>query len=323
MMEVVGYVSLNIQIGSDPPHGNKCELLNKSFTVIKELSADCIIGQDLLLKYFDGLDFINRHLLYGSKFHADYRIHLNHHHAIEVDASIEAAAADEVKLEDKTINMFTLTLAKSVSILPNCNTYANVAVIKNKKHFNRLATDDTSLNTVYMRASNVVKDQTNGAVTVADGVYDVSQIANKRTVPIQFHNTSPHAIRIRKGTVIGQLQLSSDQDLQVQFITHKQDNNEQQHTANISSITVQDDVSQEPIDHYLPLRSEADDHVDIIDTIPLHNTNINEQQLQTLVETLQQYKDCFAVDPQNTTHHVHHASNTRSILGIIRQCVLS
>ena len=96
--------------------------------------------------------------------------------------------------------------------------------------------------------------------------------------------------------MIGHLQLSNDKDLQVQFITHT-DNNEQ-HTADISSFTVQDDVSQEPIDHYLPLQPEVD-NVDIIDTIPLDNANINQQRRLTLIETLQQYKDCFAVDPQN------------------------
>ena len=262
--------------------------------------------QDLLLKYFDGLDFINRQLLYGSKFHADYRIHLNYH-SHEVDSSIEPA--EEKKLDEKTINMFTMTLAKSVSILPHCSTYANVAVIKNKKHLNQLTTADTSLNTIYMRASDAVKEQTNAAVTVADGVYDVTQIMNKRKAPIQFHNTSPHAIRICKGTVIGQLQLSNDKDLHVQFITHKENN--EQHTADISSITVQDDVSQVPIDHYLPLQSEVDD-VDVIDTIPLDNANINQQQRNILVETLQQYKDCFAVDPQNPsrTSRIEHEIHT-------------
>ena len=304
LMDVVGYVSLNIQIGSDPPRGNKCELLHVSFVVIKELSADCIIGQDILLKYFDSLDFNNRHLLYGSKLNAHYRIHLNSHIPHEDNAS-----AEEEKLEDKTINMFTMTLSKSISVLPNCSTFANLAVINNKKELQRLSSEDTHLNTIYMRSLDVVKDQTNGAVTVADGVYDVSQIIDNKNALVQFNNTSPHSVRIRKGTVIGTLQLSSDENLQVQFITHKHEN--ENRITNISSITVQDDVSQEPIDHYLPLQSESK-NIDIIKTIQFNNVNINQEQLNILMETLKEFKDCFAEDPQNPsrTSHIEHEIHT-------------
>src|SRR5258707_13301521 len=78
-MEIVGNINLDIQLGSAPIRGNKCELVNIQFLIIKELSAECLIGQDILLEWFDGLDFVTKRLLYGARWSQQYWIHLELH----------------------------------------------------------------------------------------------------------------------------------------------------------------------------------------------------------------------------------------------------
>ena len=202
-----------------------------------------------------------------------------------------------------------MTLAKSVSLLPKCSTIVEAAVIKNKKDLNELISNESKYNTVYVKSSDEVTSQTAGAVTIHDGVYAVKDVLAADRLLIQFNNSSPHRIRIRKGTALGSVKLLCDEDLNVQFIARN--NISEQPTAGISSITVEDDVSADPIDHYLPLKTDDAPKKDIIQTIDLSKTAITKEQLALLIKVLEKYRDRFAEDPQNPSrtslikHQIH------------------
>ena len=63
-METLGVITLDLQIGSEAPRGNKCEITGLSFVVVRELSAEVILGRDILRKYFDSINLRTHQLCY-------------------------------------------------------------------------------------------------------------------------------------------------------------------------------------------------------------------------------------------------------------------
>jgi RNase H-like domain found in reverse transcriptase/Reverse transcriptase (RNA-dependent DNA polymerase)/Integrase zinc binding domain len=311
-MEVSGRLELNIQLGSAPVRGNKCELTGIPFIVIKQLSAECIIGQDILQTYFDGIDFLEKKLLYGTTWsNTPYFIHLNMYQGV---ADSNTHSNDE-KENNSMQNIFQLTLMKSVHVLPEMNILVQAAAVDDITKLNSVLKNNPHYTAAYMEAAPNVAQQTDGNVTIEDGLYDVQQVTNTGQVLVQFRNSSQHAIRVRKGTLLGRLHLSSDDDITSQRLRLSNDD-EQKTAVAIANISVQDDVSDNPIDHYLPLITtinevKKNNPTDIIETMNLQQSDINDTERLQLTAVINEFIDRFAEDPQNPsrttyiTHEIH------------------
>ena len=302
VMELAGYIEVSIQIGSYPKIGNTLELEKVGLVIVKDLSTDCLIGQDILEKYFDYLHFAERRLYYGSCWNKSYWIHLTFPPVRTYDMIDEKTAVP-------VQSIFNLMLAKSVRVRPNQSLLVRAAVIDDGALLRRVIKQNPSLTAAFLDASDHVKKQTDGAISVHNGLYDTQEIVNANRVLIQFNNTSSQTVRIRKRTALGLIHLSNDEDLNIRFISY--DDKKESPISNINSITVKDDVSDEPIDHYLPIQPAEAKTKDIISTIDFSKADITKEQLRTLIDTLEAYRDRFAEDPQNPSrtslieHEIH------------------
>lgn len=91
-MRIIGHIPLTFQIGSFPRQGNTCELSNVIFKIIPGLSTDCIIGQDIIQQYFDGINTEEYKLNYGSRWNEHYFIALEPYYTTIIKKS-----NDEIK----------------------------------------------------------------------------------------------------------------------------------------------------------------------------------------------------------------------------------
>ena len=271
-METLGMVVLDLQIGSDPPKGNKCEITGLPFRVVCELSAEVILGRDILRKYFDSISLRTHQLCYGNGYY------------------IQLLTEPIVYAREKPV--FNITLAKSVSVLPQGNTLVQAGVISDRVELMKAIADGVTDSVAHMIASPAVSAETDGVVTLDDGLYDVQDVASDNQLLVMFKNTADYAIRLPKGLPLGTLRLTSSDAMTVEA-TQKEDS-----AFNVSTITVEDDVSEQSIDHYLPGQI-ASNRINQIESVNFDAMDINEDEKTDLRIVLNVHNDRFAENPSN------------------------
>jgi hypothetical protein len=270
-MEVLGEVVVDLQLGCDAPRGNKCEITGLTFIVVRELSAEVILGRDILRKYFDSINLRTHQLTYGNGCYIQL-------------------LTEPVPQAERPV--FNISLAKSMSIQPNSNTVAKVAVVDDRAALVKQIAADQSCSVAHMIASPAVNLMTDGVVTLDDGLYDVQNVANDSALLIMFTSTADYPIRLPKGTPLGKLRLTSEDTMVVEPAEKKNC------STDIAAITVEDDVSDVPIDHYLS-DEKADNSINQVDRLNFNAMHINEEEKQKLRGVLSMYNDRFAENPSN------------------------
>jgi hypothetical protein len=275
-METLGLIVLDLQIGSAPPKGNKCEITGLPFIVVRELSAEVIIGRDILCKYFDSISLRAQRLCYGD----------GHY--------IQLLTEPIVYAREKPV--FNITLAKSVSVLPHGNTLVQAGLVSDRADLMKEIAESSTYSVAHMIASPAVVAETNGVVTLDDGLYDIQDVTNDNKLLVMFKNTADYVIRLPKGLPLGKLRLTSNDAMTVEAVQKECPTIES--PVSISSIAVEDDVSEHSIDHYLP-EQITNSNIIQIDRVNFDAMEIKEEEKTELRSVLTAYNDRFAENPSN------------------------
>ena len=113
----------------------------------------------------------------------------------------------------------------------------------------QIADSSTTYSVAHMIASPAVVTETHGVVTLDDGLYDIQDVTNDHQLLVMFTNTADYAVRLPKGLPLGKLRLTSADTMTVEAI--QKESSPINPALSISSIAVEDDVSEHSIDHYL------------------------------------------------------------------------
>jgi hypothetical protein len=275
-METLGLIILDLQLGSAPPKGNKCEITGLPFIVVRELSAEVILGRDILWKYFDSINLRAQRLCYGD----------GHY--------IQLLTEPIVYAREKPV--FNITLAKSVSVQPHSNTLVQAGVISDRADLVKEIIQSSTNSVAHMIASPAVVAETDGVVTLDDGLYDVQDITSDNKLLVMFTNTADYAVRLPKGMPLGKLRLTSADAMTVEA-AHG-DCPPVDPSLNVASIVVEDDVSEHSLDHYLS-DEKANSRTNQIDSVNFDVMDINDDEKIELRTLLNTYNDRFAENPSN------------------------
>ena len=177
-MRIIGQIPLTFQIGSFPIQGNTCELSNVRFKIIPGLSTDCIIGQDIIQQYFDGINTEEYKLNYGSRWNEHYFIALEPYYTTIIKKS-----NDEIKnnIQSQLNNLCEEKNIKSTN--PIISTTTN----DQQDNSSTMNTSIQTLSTVQIATENNVTELINSSTLKELKTIDIT---DAKSEPTQVMNIS-------------------------------------------------------------------------------------------------------------------------------------